>query len=357
MQRRNYGCRIDDNYIYRGMRTLVMENEIVRISILLDKGTDIFEFLHKPTDTDFMWQSPWGMRDARQHIPSRWNESGNFNEWYHGGWQELFPIAGVGTKIKNIYLGQHGEVCQLPWRHQILSDTADIIQVKLEVDTYQTPFHVEKILTLKSGSGVLEINETLINTGKEPLDCMWGHHPAFGYPFLDEGCFIDIPGGLLYSEPGQPEIKKYRVPPDTSAEWPNIKNRNGDMIDFSVIPPRSEPNDDMMFVKKLKGDWYALTNPKRGVGFGMSFDSSIFQTLWIWQVLGGQLGYPGWGNMYVMAIEPVSGIAPLEQSQKDGTTITIDAGKSLSTKLCAVAFENNKHIKNINFYQSLWSQF
>ena len=42
---RNYGCRINDEYTYRGMRVMVMENDLLRISILLDKGTTIFEYL------------------------------------------------------------------------------------------------------------------------------------------------------------------------------------------------------------------------------------------------------------------------------------------------------------------------
>ena len=52
--RRNYGCRISDDYTCKGLRTLFMENEKLRVSFLLDKGTDIFEFLHKPQGIDFM---------------------------------------------------------------------------------------------------------------------------------------------------------------------------------------------------------------------------------------------------------------------------------------------------------------
>ena len=59
---RNFGCRLNDELTYRGLRVLVLENELVRVSVLLDQGTDIYEFLHKPSDTDFMWRSPNGVR-------------------------------------------------------------------------------------------------------------------------------------------------------------------------------------------------------------------------------------------------------------------------------------------------------
>jgi len=58
---RNHGCRITDELVYKGMRTIILENELIRVGILIDKGTDIFEFLYKPTDTDFLLRSPIGL--------------------------------------------------------------------------------------------------------------------------------------------------------------------------------------------------------------------------------------------------------------------------------------------------------
>ncbi|MHC4782254.1 MAG: hypothetical protein ACYTE0_04270 [Planctomycetota bacterium] len=54
---RNYGCRCRE-VVYKGHRTLILENEKLRLMIVVDKGTDIIELLYKPKDIDFMWQSP-----------------------------------------------------------------------------------------------------------------------------------------------------------------------------------------------------------------------------------------------------------------------------------------------------------
>jgi hypothetical protein len=61
VHQRNYGCRIRE-YLYKDLKILVMENELLRITILADKGTDTIEFLYKPLDLDVLWHSFNGVR-------------------------------------------------------------------------------------------------------------------------------------------------------------------------------------------------------------------------------------------------------------------------------------------------------
>ena len=68
MSRHHYGARLHE-YTERGYRTLALENASIRVEMLADKGTDIITFLHKPSDTDFMWHRPGGLpaAAAREH--------------------------------------------------------------------------------------------------------------------------------------------------------------------------------------------------------------------------------------------------------------------------------------------------
>jgi hypothetical protein len=54
---RNYGCSFLEVSLL-GIRTIILENEKIRITFLLDVGTEIIEFNHKETDTDFIQRSP-----------------------------------------------------------------------------------------------------------------------------------------------------------------------------------------------------------------------------------------------------------------------------------------------------------
>src|SRR5689334_11386819 len=107
---RNYGCRVTET-IYRGLRTVTLENEIIRVTVLADKGSDIIEFLHKPTDTDFMWRSPQGVQNPATFVPTLPRPDGAFLDYYEGGWQECLPTGGGPAEYGGASFGAHGEVC------------------------------------------------------------------------------------------------------------------------------------------------------------------------------------------------------------------------------------------------------
>ncbi len=59
---RNWGARVSD-YQYKGMKVGFLENELLRVGVLADKGTDVFEFNYKPKDMDFVWLAAGGVRN------------------------------------------------------------------------------------------------------------------------------------------------------------------------------------------------------------------------------------------------------------------------------------------------------
>lgn len=335
---RNFGCRVNDELVYRGVRVMTLENELIRVGILLDQGTDIYEFVHKPTDTDFMWRSPIGVRALGGHLPSSYLGGGSFLEYYEGGWQELLPQGGGKCEYNGAELGQHGEVFGLPFKHCVLIDEPELVSVKTWVRTRRTPFYLEKTFTIRSGQPVLEIEETLTNEGRVPLDLMWGHHPAFGPPFLDASCVVYAPANEVYCDANRGDEARFAA--GQRFAWPTGEGAQGQLVDVSRITPPEEGVSDMLFLTDLAEGWYGVTNHQRGVGFGMSFDTNVFRHLWYWLSLGGTMGGPSWGRNYVMALEPFSSYpGTLTEVMKWGNHLTMQAGATLSTWLNAVAYE------------------
>lgn len=340
-------CQITET-IFHGLRTIYLENSLIKVGILVDKGTDIFEFTYKPTKTDFMWKSRLGIRDPRFFIPTTTTSLGAFLDYYEGGWQELFPNADENCEYKGADLGLHGEVCLMPWDYEILQDNDRTVSINFFVTTYRTPFRLEKIITLKKGSAVLEFDEKVVNESGENMDFMWGQHPALGAPFLNEHCILSLPPCRIRSD----EIlgsQFSRIMPDQEAEWPFVKGLDGESIDLRKVPPPSVKCNDRIFMQGFKDGWYSVTNAQSEVGFGMQWDPSVFPNLLYWQSYAGWTGYPFYGTAYTMALEPRSSFPfPLTRVIAEKTQLKLAAGDSLSTHYLAVAFEGNQPVRLID---------
>jgi hypothetical protein len=302
---RHFGCRVTDDLIYKGMRTLYLENDIVRVGILLDKGADIFEFIHKPTDTDFLWKSPQGIIRPDRFTPTRSASSGAFLDSYHGGWQEILPGGGP-AEYRGAELGLHGEVTHLGWDFDIMEDSADKVSVRFQVNCVRTPFHLERVMTLVRGKPVLYFEETLTNLSGEALDYMWGHHPAFGAPFLREGVRLFVPAGS--AEVHSPAFAGSSIlEPGSTFNWPHAPF-NGRTIDMSSVPGPEAGFSELIYLKDLSEGWYAVIEPHSKLGIGLSWPKEIFPYIWFWSVYGRSPGYPWWDRVYCIALEPWTSI-------------------------------------------------
>lgn len=343
---RKKGCRVTLDYTYRGMRVGFMENEVVSVGILIDKGADIFTFKYKPLDLDFMWQSPIEMR--KPFIATSALPEGAFHDYFYGGWQEILPSAGWASEsYLGTFQGLHGEASLLPFQASIVEDDPEQVSIKLWTRLYRSPLKLERTLTLERGQSALKIDERLTNEAPVEFAIMWGHHPAFGEPFLDSDCVVQTsakevevldfhPNGLW--EPGE------------GYEFPLVKNvRTGELEDITRVRPKDSASVDVVFFKGLEKGWYGLTNPKLGVGIGMAWDEKLFKYLWMWQVYGGHDDYPWYGRTYNCALEPFTSYPPagITNAIENGTARIMKPEEVITTSLTAVAYEGES-IKGVS---------
>ena len=345
---RNYGCRyrkITEN----GYRALILENEKIRISIYLDKGSDIYELLYKPLDIDFMWRSTIEM-DADRITPlTREHKRGSFLDIYEGGWQDLLPSIGAPNDYKNMDLGTHGELFSLPFNMTVIENNPERVEVLLSVMLRRAPLYVEKYISIRSGSPVLYITQKITNKADEEFKFSWGQHPAIGVPFLDEDCVIDVPesGGAYtyYNYLSENRI----IPIDKEFDWPYIESLDGKRIDLSRIMSPEKKTAYITYLKNIKEGWYGITNLDKRIGFGMVWDNKVFKHLWMWMVFRGYSGYPWYGRTYNIALEPWSSLPDkFDEVLKNGDYLLLGPGESLKTDFRAAIYESGKRIKGFN---------
>lgn len=347
---RNHGCRLSDAWTYKGMRTLVLENDLLRVTVLIDKGSDIVEFRYKPRDLDFLYFAPAGIRNPARTVTSA-ATSAPFLDYFSGGWNEILPNGGPSVNYRGAELGQHGEISLLAWDYSVVEDTPNRISVKLWVRALRTPFLLEKTLSMEVGKAALYISERLTNESGEKVDFMWGHHIAFGRPFLDEGVTIDLPARTIEAQGEWPNFEPRRFMPESTGEWPNIPSVNGGTVDASKVPAYGTTHaQEMAYLKDLSAGWYAITNVARNIGFGIRFDESVFRYIWYWQQMGDVAsGYPWWKRTHTQALEPWSSYPSdgLNEAIANGTALMLDGGQQLETTLVAIAYEGQSGVTNI----------
>ncbi len=338
-------CLARELTLGRTLRALSIENDLISITVVLDKGADIYRLIYKPKRMDVMWKAPWGMKEAARGFDSTGDSLTAWLEAYAGGWQVLFPNGGFANTYKGVELGYHGEASMKAWDCEILTDSTDSIEVKLALRLSRSPFSIERWMRLDAGSTILRIRERISNHAGELMDCMWSHHPAFGAPFLSERCVIDTDARILQSDDSY-EGAANPLTLDTEYTWP----RAGE-LDLSTIPPPDQPRDLLGYLKDFESGWYSITNKALGFGIGFTWDTAVFPYAWFWQELNSSPGFPFYKCSYVIAIEPASSIPGHGLSavmESTGSHLSLQPGESRDIEMKVVFYESSAGVEHID---------
>lgn len=329
---RNYGCRIR-RYTQNGVEMISLENNRIKLVIASGKGADIVEILHKEKDVDCMWHSFNELRPMG-YPSSKAAAGGSFIDTYAGGWQELFPTYGAPADYYGAEIGVHGEACIYPWECRIIEDSAEKISVACTARMIRSPFFLEKVFTMELDSYGFSISQSVTNTGLLPLEFMWGHHPAFGFPFIEKGVTIELAGRPDVSV--LPETIGENCPFDgaVSGKWPMLPGRDGKPVDVSVTAAMSDKVYFECVASGLEDGEYRIFNPVKDIGVRMEWDKEVFPYLWIWGMYGGHQSAPWFGRAYTLAVEPWSSLpGDFKAAREAGHTLKVGAGECRETQV------------------------
>lgn len=342
-------CTVEVATLTNGIEAVTLTSPSVNVTVLANKGADIASLVHRPSGVDVMWKSPLGLR-APTHGWFTGDSQAAWLEMYEGGWQELFPNGGDACQYKGVELNFHGESTTLPWSYEVVKAGDDEVIVDFSVQLFRSPFHCRRRMTLRADSGSLHLQETMTNLAGEPMDFMWGHHPAYGAPFLSEHTRIYTNARTILGDAGRNPPHNVLLP-GGRGQWPHAEAPAARSVDMSRIPGPDEPRSTLSYLMDFDGvPWYALVNEELEVGVGLAWSGEVFPYCWFWQEMHGSSGFPFYKRTYTMAIEPWSSIPGYGLVNVINTTkthLTLEPGASLSAELTAVLFTGKGAVKGI----------
>lgn len=317
---RNRDCRLRE-FTWRGRRCVSLENQTLRVVICIDKGCDILEFTHKPTDTECLHQAPASLTRPTDAFTSPLPE-GAFRDHFPGGWYVMLPNGPEPCTHRGATFGFHGEATLLAWDATILDDHPDRVSIACHVRLRRTPVLIERRFTLERDSATLILDEQITNESPGSLEVLWGHHPTFGDPLVEDGAQIFLPRDARLSNGGRPE-------------------------DLSVVADAVV--QDFIRADDLTAGWCALFNPRRAVGFALRWDETLFPMLGVWRLLGGGPDYPWYGARRMIALEPACDLPSLAKAAAAGTAVRLAAGETRATRLEASLFSGPGEVVDVEW--------
>jgi len=312
--------KVSTERIRNGVQAIVLENEDLRVSVLPDYGAKIFQFIVKKVDRDLLYHNP--------RVELRAPVYGvNFDNWWHGGIDECIP-TGQSCTYRGEQYPYMGETWALQWNYEIEKNRQDEVSVHLSRDTVIAPVRVERWITLKANSPVLEMHHKVTNLGYSDFEFLWGIHPALA---INPSSRIDIPVAEVIIDESTPNDRLGIS--GTSYHWPRAKTRTGEEVDMRFVQPPEARTVDMHYATEFNEGWLALTDTSTKVGLGFSFPTKVFKCIWLWLVYGG------WRGLYCAAVEAWTGYpSRLDIAAKNGTCAQLRSGQSLECETRLVGY-------------------
>jgi hypothetical protein len=319
---------------FRGWQRLVLDNGMIRVSVLPQKGAGIYELVDVSTGTDALFKAPPEGLRARGAPPRVGAGDVEFLQSYEGGWQPLFPNLGSACMHHDKPMPVHGEAALLPWDWTVTARGGDAIVVSMSVRCTRAPLRLTRVLRLPADSPTLTLEETISNESSYEEQFVWGHHCVLGGDFLEQGCRLTTSARLIKTDAIAWEAETARLEAGTVSAWPNAHGRDGVVVDLRSIPGTEAGSHDDVLLTDLTAGVLEVTNPRLRLVFRLAWDAACFPWIRLWQAFGGARRPPLSGS-YALGVEPWSAGENLEHAIRNGTACRVPGMGHVTTTISA----------------------
>jgi len=282
--------------------------------VLPELGSKIWSIVAKRHDREMLWHHP-------RMVPRKAPFGATYDNWFCGGWDDIFPND-FPVEIDGEMWPDHGEVWSLPARWWVENWSEQEVALGFEHQGIVLPTRFRRILRLQSGEASLHLEYQVTNEGREALDVHWKSHPALP---LGDSARLHLPVRTVIDEPGFGEVFQ-----ETTFAWPLATREDGSSLDLQVLPEPDSGDVQFWYGTDLTAGWAAVSYPAADVGFGLTFDRTVQNSVWVFTTAGG------WRDLNVIILEPCTGYhADLGVAKAAGSVLTLGRGQTISSNMAA----------------------
>ena len=192
----------------RGENIITIENGCLSFTILQDRGLDIYDLRHRGTNISFLSKS--GLCGFNS----------DFNTTFNGG---MLYTCGLDSLGRREGYPTHGKYHNTPAKLISLNSDekgVEIVRTVWDSGLFQNNLQLERTISCKYNSSVLNIKNRLTNLGYKTAEYCLLFHINLGYPMIDKGVKIDAPIIKTVCNKDNPEkrISKCLVMDDPKAD-------------------------------------------------------------------------------------------------------------------------------------------
>jgi len=255
-------------------------------------GARVSSLVHAASGTEFLLATPWAGEDfSGGYSSDRSNE-----EWhrrYAGGWHTLLPHAGDARTLDGVQHPFHGEAAWRPWRLTERDATSCTFDIVLRT----VPFAVRRRLAATSAG--LQVTQSITNLSGRDIAFSWTEHPALSGALIGPRSSLSI---------------------------------DGDEIEL-VFPDADESFSGFCTVPAAGRSSVRLHNDDTGTAIVLRWNPELFPYLYVWQEHRDTAGFPWWGRVDTIALEPASRPYDADAGSLGPLTLAGDATLSASFAL------------------------
>ncbi len=300
-----------------GQSALRLNNGLVQVDVLPELGGKIWNLIHVPSQTQWIWHNP---KTALQKVAS----GASYDDHWAGGWEELFPNDAAGM-FQGRNLPDHGEWWSRPWNAEALESASGQSAVRLSLEGSVLRARCEKRIEVAANAAEVTIRYRIENLEDKPIHFLFKQHLAVA---VTPEHRLEVPGGLV--RPVDLDFST-RLGAEGPFPWPHGLDRKAQLVDLSVLPKPQERHREFVYIERLTEGACGVRDTVTGRSLRLKFSQNTFPFTWLFCTYGG------WRDLYTAVLEPCTNMPKdLNEAFRLGNCASLEPGESLTTSVSAI---------------------